>query len=156
VELLMAMEKDDLPNSIALDLNNNKIYWTTRAQNLFRGHDGIWRANLDGTGRERLVDESDGLDWPVGIALDLPRGKMYWVELGNTRIRRANLDGSQIEELVDYGDGLRRPLEIALDLVHDKMYWTDEWAGTIKRANLGGSSVETLLDRDDGLEQPRG
>lgn len=149
VEVLLPMNTNDLPNVIALDLNRNKIYWTNRAQNLFLGHDGIWRANLDGSQRELLVAEADGLDWPVGIALDLARGKMYWVELRLARIRRANLDGSGIEELVTAEDGLQRPLEIALDLVHDKMYWTDEDAHAIRRANLDGSNVETLLGNDN-------
>lgn len=156
VEVFLAMNKDDLPNNIALALPHGKIYWTTRSQTLLRGRDGIWRANLDGSEREMLVDFFDGLDWPVGIALDLPRGKMYWAELRNARIRRANLDGSDIETIVNAADGLQRPMEVALDLNNDKMYWTDEEASTIRRADLNGDNVQRLLGPEHGLEQPRG
>lgn len=156
VEVFLAMSKDDLPNNIALDLQGEKIYWTARAQTLLRGRDGIWRANLDGSEREMLVNFLDGLDWPVGIALDLPRGKMYWAELRNARIRRANLDGSNIETVLNATDGLRRPMEVALDLNNDLLYWTDEEAATIRRADLNGNNVQKLLGPEHGLEQPRG
>jgi hypothetical protein len=107
----------------------------------------IHRANLDGSGVETVLG---GLDDPIGIALDVPAGKMYWTEEGSESIRRANLDGSGVEHLVS---GLDDPMGIALDLVDGKMYWTDEGTETVGRANLDGSGAETLVT---GLDDPVG
>ena len=55
-----------------------------------------------------------GVIGPLGIALDLPGGRMYWVDQGAGKILRANLDGSNVEDLVT--TGLIGPYGIALDL----------------------------------------
>ena len=91
-----------------------------------------------------------GLRSPVGIALDVATGKMYWTDVGTNKIQRANLDGSQVETLVS--TGLEGPVGIALDVATGKMYWTDWSTARIQRANLDGSQVETLVST--GLESP--
>ena len=53
----------------AADNLTQKMYWTDAIA------DRIQRANLDGSGVDNLVT---GVDAPLGIALDLGRGKMYW------------------------------------------------------------------------------
>ena len=52
---------------------------------------------------------------PVGVALDVLAGKMYWTEASpaDFMISRANLDGSNAELLVT---GLTSPSGIALDV----------------------------------------
>ena len=50
------------------------IYWAD-----FPGGD-IRRANPDGTGQQTLIT---GLPSPVGIALDVAGGYMYWTDYGN-------------------------------------------------------------------------
>ena len=94
-----------------------KMYWT----DWFTGK--VQRANLDGSEVEDLVI---GMDRPIGIALDLTAGNMYWVRnsQGSSqtgKIQRAELDGSGVEVLVT--SGLDDPIGIALDLVVGKMYW---------------------------------
>jgi DNA-binding beta-propeller fold protein YncE len=153
-----------------------KMYWTEGGMgprlSLANddGNDRIRRANADGTGLEGLVTQLNG---PMGIALDIAAGKMYWAEggaLDNFRvanddgtgsIKRANLDGTEVEELVT---GLDGPVGIALDT--GKMYWTeggamttdtkaanDDGDGKIKRANRDGTEVEELVI---GLDGPQG
>lgn len=99
------------PNmAIALDEVNGKIYWAGAWSG---GDTGIvQRANLDGTVVETLV--GSGLymdDYPVDLVLDLPHGKMYWMNMANRAIQRANLDGSGVENVVT---GIL-PFSIALD-----------------------------------------
>ena len=52
------------------------MYWTDG------GNNKIQRANLDGSNVEDLI--TSGLTKPLGIALDVLGGKMYWVESGKT------------------------------------------------------------------------
>ena len=122
----------------------SRIYWT--------GFDiQLQRANVDGSNIENLVST---VAFPVGIALDLGGGKIYWTDVGTTdwgtsKIQRANLDGSNIETLVSELDN---PGGIALDVEKGKVYWTDRGTDKIQRANLDGSNVETLVSGVRGPE----
>ena len=96
-DLVVRMLAKGLPTNyyMALDLAAGKMYWTDI------GTSTIARSNLDGSGSEVLVT-SAGIP-PIGIALDLPIGKMTWTLLDGT-IQRANLDGSGIETLLTGSD----------------------------------------------------
>ena len=117
----------------------SRIYWTG-------GDIPLQRANVDGSNIENLV--SSTVAFPVGIALDVGEGKIYWADMGRGagKIQRANLDGSNIETIVSE---LNNPVDIALDVEKGKVYWTEEGTGRIQRANLDGSNIETLIT---GLE----
>ncbi|MGB2987344.1 MAG: hypothetical protein WBE26_15875, partial [Phycisphaerae bacterium] len=123
------------------------MYWTSS------GWHGIFRANLDGTGKELLV--STGVADPISIALDVADGKMYWISLGDAppepmhKIQRANLDGTGVENLVI--TGVDSAMEIVLDLEAGKMYWAESYPGNIMRANLDGTGVEVVLSELGGL-----
>ena len=92
------------PTDRTVVVQAGQMYWTDA------GSDKIQWANLDGSDVEDLVI---GVDGPLGIALDVAVGKMYWIGYSG-KIQRANLDGSGIEDLVT---GLDSPTGIALDLV---------------------------------------
>ena len=120
-----------------------KMYWTDSGTRKIR------RSNLDGSGVEDVVT---GLENPVGIALDVSGGKMYyWTASDGVmgKIQRSNLDGSGVEDLVT---GLFPTFGIALDVSGGKMYWT-AFPGRIRRSNLDGSVVENLVT---GLANPWG
>ena len=91
-----------------------------------------------------------GLDLPIGIALDVGAGKMYWTDRSMGVIQRANLDGSGVETLLSGLSSL--PLDISLDVQGGKMYWTAV-RDRIQRANLDGTTVEILRT---GLSNPAG
>jgi hypothetical protein len=80
------------------------MYWADA------GSGTIQRANLDGSGREILVN---GMMDLVGVALDLADDKLYWADPLGKDIGRANLDGTGQEILLT---GLNNPTTIALDL----------------------------------------
>ena len=90
-----------------------------------------------------------GLSDPVGIALDVARGKMYWADRGAGKIQRANLDGSGVQDLITTGLGW--PYGLALDVGRGKMYWSSRITDKIQRANLDGTGVEDLVT---GLNSP--
>ncbi|UCG17658.1 MAG: DUF5050 domain-containing protein [Phycisphaerales bacterium] len=131
---------------IALDVAGGKMYWTESR------YDRIWRANLDGSGMEVLVD-LPGDSTFRGIALDVAAGKMYFADSTRNRIQRANLDGSEIEDVVT--TGISVPRGLALDVAAGKVYWAESVSTlrSIRRANLDGSNVEDVVT---GLGTPSG
>ena len=101
------------PNGIALDLDGNKIYWADE----FSGK--IQSANLDGSNLKTLFVRYGKLigtaisipfdildikiyyaDSPIGIALDISGGKIYWTTPHKHKVQRADLDGSNVEDVV--------------------------------------------------------
>lgn len=116
--------------------NAQKMYWADFG--------GIVRANLDGSEIEVVVK---GLFGVLGIAVDIPGGKIYWTNSAN-KIRRANLDGSHVQDLIT--GGLDDPWGIALDLGAGKMYWANRLAGKIQRANLDGSAIQDVVTTEAG------
>lgn len=85
----------------------------------------IRRCAYDGSGDELVVS---GGDDPVGIALDLDAGRLYWTDAQTVTnyIARANLDGSGFEVLVDFpleSSGLS-DIRVAPDI--GAVYWIDE------------------------------
>ena len=125
---------------VALDLVNDKVYWTDPEERAIR------RSDRDGSNVEDVLTELE--DTPGEIALDPEEGKVYWTLLydGGTfyesygGLLRANLDGSEVEYVVERGE----VVGFTLDLQGRKVYWT-EARGTIHRANLDGSNVEDLF-----------
>jgi hypothetical protein len=88
-------------------------------------------------------------DFPDGVALDVAKGKMYWTDYNNGRIKKGNMDGTgNVEVLVQT---IVKPSGIVLDLSSNKIYWVDETAKKIQRANLDGSNIEDLVT---GLGRP--
>ena len=126
---------------LALDIAGGKLYWTDsfNADDYYQG--ALMRANLDGSNIEVLTEDFVNRN-PGTIALDLVRGKVYWIDRGS--IYRADLDGKNEEIIV------RSPVgHIALDGDGGKIYWTDSSA--IHRADLDGKNEEEILT---GLAAP--
>jgi DNA-binding beta-propeller fold protein YncE len=94
------------PIDIDVDLGAGMIYWTDRADNT------VSRAPIEipagataatRTDRQILVKN---VATAIGVALDLPRGKVYYTSGANGALGRANLDGSQNEPLVPMAGNL--------------------------------------------------
>ena len=133
-----------------LAIAGDKVYWTGYTGTIFNRQGKIQRADLDGSNVEDLI--TTGLKNPIGIALDISGGKMYWTDSSRQKIQRADLDGSNVEDLIT--TGLSNPRGIALDIPGCKMYWTDSSQQKIRRADLDGSNVEDLVTT--GLSNPIG
>ena len=132
---------------IALDVSGSKTYWTAVQPRtiFFPGAGLVGRANLDGTGAESLINASG----PIGIALDVIEGKVYWTEntvvlgpftSGEPLIRRANLDGTGAEDLVT---GLSAPFGIALDAPMPVLPTPVAVGGIAELPEVADASLET-------------
>jgi len=84
-----------------LEPGTGEMYWT--------GNGNIWKANLDGSRIEQLVQMSGGGILGIAISGD----KMYWSDALLNRIHRADLDGTDIEILMTTGAN-SRPQGIAV------------------------------------------
>jgi len=83
---------------VTLDVPNGKIYWTVRGGGIGGNSGQIWRANLDGSLTQVVVNIPGGD--PVAVVLDVTGGKLYWTDYLKNEIARASLDGSNIETVV--------------------------------------------------------
>ena len=148
VEALVKTNELEFPESVVLDVENGKMYWTLWEE--AGGVDVLWfqiqRANLDGSNVEDLV-AMENWDYPALIVTD---DRIYWTD--SDKIRRANLDGSNVEDFIS--EKLMTPRDFALDLTGDKIYWltperhpedSSKIPERIRRANLDGSNVEVLI-----------
>lgn len=123
---------------LALDVAGGHMYWSDTAR------DRIERANLDGSELTTLIS---GVSQPIGIAIDVPHGKIYFT--GPNVIRRANFaDGSNVETVLAVSDATG----LALDSINGYVYWTDLNFRRVVRAGLDGSGEHVVLS---GLDSPR-
>lgn len=139
IEKLVDYPVTENPFGLALDVANNKLYWTDT------GDDAIFQADLDGGNVSKIID--NGLSAPVGITIDFQNSKLYWCDWSTKKIQRADLDGSNVEDIIDAGLGAPWGIKISPSL--EKFYWTDKGNGTINRADLDGSNMEVVLTTND-------
>lgn len=125
---------------MASPLQAGYMYWTNWSDN------AIERANIDGTGRQVLVDAgSPG----ASIAVDAVHGQLFWGDSEGRAIRTANLDGTGARTIASTSDN---PYGIAVDPFGGKIYWTENsTSGKIMRSNLDGSGIATVLTIPEGF-----
>jgi hypothetical protein len=150
------------PKQLKLDAEHGMLYWSDREGMK------IQRAKVDGTALETLVTIADGdaaradaSNWAVGIALDVPRGQMYWTQKGPTNggkgsLRRAGIEIPSGEDAAHRSDvevlftGLAEPIDLDVDLSNRQIYWTDRGDNTVSRAPMdppAGANPAMRTDR---------
>src|SRR5215472_15837772 len=109
--------------------------------------DRIHSMNPDGSDNKVIVTDCR---WPDGIAVDVPAGHIYWINMGvpnlnDGSIERADLDGKNRRVIVPRGATFT-PKQMQLDKKNGKLYWCDREGMRVMRANLDGSQIETLVE----------
>ncbi|KAJ7082584.1 hypothetical protein C8R44DRAFT_688525 [Mycena epipterygia] len=140
------------PKQLVLDAQSEYLYWCDREGGK------IQRCKLEGSHLETLYisattpdQHKDQRTWCVGIAIDAPRGLLYWTQKGASkggsgRIFRANIDlpaGSTAQTRGDVEilfDGLPEPID--LEYHEGFLYWTDRgdppFGNSLNRADVSG------------------
>ena len=124
--------------SLVVDSSRRKIYWVD--------FDKIFRANLDGTDTEMIVQAWE----PRDLVIDEENGKIYWLDhypKSPPVLGCANLDGSEQETVIAWDNPplvFISPTAIAIDSNEQKIYFIR--GGAIQRADTDGSNVEIVLD----------
>ena len=124
--------------SIAIDEDEDKIYFTTSSK--------IIKANLDGTGQRTIIDN---LDNPHTVLLDTKNNKLYWDErpfsfAKSSIIKKSDLDGTNIDTVIS--SNIKESKGFAIDFDNNKIFWIEGGSTKIFMANLDGSNHELVLD----------
>jgi len=154
IETLVPHGITTTPKQLTLDVSGGKVYWCDRGdvgkENV---NPKVMRANLDGSDVETLI--SADVMSPVGIALDVPNGKLYFSDRFANTIKRANLDGTDGEVLVE---NTSYPVDLAIDFEKRNLYWTARTEGVVYVVNMDKTNVDGagLTPFATGLHTPIG
>jgi hypothetical protein len=107
---------------VAVDASH--IYWTNA------GDGTIWRANLDGTNAQSIV-QGEGQNSLFAVAVD--GNHLYWTNRSEGMVKQANLDGTNPQTLLL---GQNQQQAVAVDANY--VYWSNlgDETGAIRWANL--------------------
>lgn len=131
---LVSSDVMDKPRSITLHPSESLMYWTDWGSS---PHIGV--AFMDGSDAKVLVDK---MQWPNGIALDWPNGRLYWVDAKAQTIESVTIAGK--DRRVVLADIAKHPFGIAV--FEDKLYWSDWDTRSIESCNkFTGKNTEPLV-----------
>jgi len=106
-----------------------KIYWLTNTR--------VYRANLDGTAMEMILEQTSGPPTFRGLAIDPINQEMYWADTTGAVTYKANLDGSGFEVFRNAS-----ATTMAVDPYAEKLYYGHGME--IRRVNLDGTGDEEI------------
>lgn len=119
---------------LAVDEAGGTMYWTNVSQS------DVYRANLDGSGVERIFDRPSGST--RGVAVDPASGNLFF--LYRDEVWRSDLDGGNAALLIDN----LFAQDIVLDAVAGAMYlsrFDGSGSGSVVKAGFDGSGLTTLV-----------
>ncbi|XP_058529110.1 prolow-density lipoprotein receptor-related protein 1 isoform X2 [Ochotona princeps] len=126
------------PRAIVVDPLNGWMYWTDWEEDPKDSRRGrLERAWMDGSHRDIFVTSKTVL-WPNGLSLDIPAGRLYWVDAFYDRIETILLNGTD-RKIVYEGPELNH----AFGLCHhgNYLFWTEYRSGSVYRLERGVGSV---------------
>lgn len=133
-----------LGNPQGIFVTDSFIYWVENNTN----DEGVYRANLDGSGETQLVDSGTTTAAPFGIAVT--DQYIFWSDVGLDSIFRTDLNGNN--QTVIYNVGGSNPR--GLSVLNDEIYWVDNALDRGYKSDLdGGNLVEIVTG---GLDAPNG
>ncbi|CAO2582037.1 Prolow-density lipoprotein receptor-related protein 1 [Lemmus lemmus] len=126
------------PRAIVVDPLNGWMYWTDWEEDPKDSRRGrLERAWMDGSHRDIFVTSKTVL-WPNGLSLDIPAGRLYWVDAFYDRIETILLNGTD-RKIVYEGPELNH----AFGLCHhgNYLFWTEYRSGSVYRLERGAAGA---------------
>lgn len=141
-EVTVLLNQNAAIMGLALDLENNKLYWVD-----LRNDGKIYRSDLNGENIELIVDGegNENTNGTLDIALDLDNEKLYWPVIG--AIMRSDLDGENIETA--YELSFVQPTAIEVNSRDGFVYWVNTSVETIMRADINSGEIKVLIEADE-------
>jgi len=139
---------------LAIAPRAGRLYWTELTMSRITQADRSSSAASPEVATQNVLTAAEGVEFPVGIAVDEGAGVLYWADVGRQAIFRAGIDGRGVTEILGRDDGVVEPYAIALDAERAKLYWTDASRDVIGRANLDGTSIEERSLHDNAPFAP--
>lgn len=131
------------PFGLALDIAQNKMYWSDISPRALR------QADLDGNNISEVIP-ADELESIRDIALDHTQNKLYWSDPALGSIHRVDLIDSTREEVIT---GLNIPTKIVLSPSTGMIYWADFGDGLIARVTMDGENRDTIFSAPTPVSQ---
>lgn len=126
----------DQPRAIALVPTKRIMIWSDWGEN-----PKIERASMDGDPTTRRVLVQDRIFWPNGLAIDLEKDLIYWVDGHLQFLDVMNLDGTDRRTIIEY---VEYPYSVTL--LYPRLFWTDWNAGSIRFFDLLTNETNELID----------
>jgi hypothetical protein len=145
------------PTDLALDVLNQKIYFTTSST--VQGNNTVQVVDYTGASNAMLFtatgSSGNGVSRCTAIAVDTLNSKIFIADAGAQKIWSMNLAGSGLSEVAATAGAF--PTDLALDPAHQQVYFTASStvpAGNlVQRVNYNGSGLTTLLTASGGVQR---
>jgi hypothetical protein len=146
---LAPLTVESLPEGLAIDVYNGKLYWGEAAWTGAR----LNRAGVDLGGMSALVGGESSMR---GVAFDVFNNKIYWTTsnlVTGGQVHRANSDGTGPAVIASLGPAAN-PRGIVVDGVGGRLFWADYDQNMIFTSDLNGAGVAPVAAA--GLVTPWG
>ncbi len=148
------------PTDLALDVLNQKIYYTTSST--IQNNNTIQRMDYTGNNNTSLfiasgspVNGGNGVSRCTAIAVDLLNSKIFIADAGAQTIWSMSLTGTGLTALATTVSST--PTGLALDVTNQQVYFTLSSpvpsANVIQRVNYNGSGLITLFTASGGVQR---
>lgn len=149
------------PTDLALDVTNQKIYFTTSSS--VQGSNTVQRVDYTGSNNVTVFIASgpvanggNGVSRCTALAVDLLNSKIFVADAGAQTIWGMNLDGSGLAA-VGTNAANSFPTDVALDTTNKRVYFTVsstvQSANHIQRVNYDGTGQTTLFTASSGVQR---
>ena len=147
----------DFPMDLALDVLNQRIYFTTSST--LQSNNTVQATSYTGTGSAVLFTASgasgNGVSRCTAIALDTANSKIFLADAGARRIWSLNLAGSGLAALATTTNCF--PTGLAVDSVSRQVYFTAgsavQASNFIQRVNYDGSGLTTRFTASGSVQR---
>lgn len=124
---------------IEIDFYKGIMYWGEAGR-------GVSKANIDGSGLQRMVTFTNG--YIGGVALDLKSNKLYYTySTGQDAAKLGSMNTDGTNKQTDLWTITGEVSTLTYLPEFDKLYFTSYYSGTskVQRCNTDGTNIETLL-----------
>ncbi|XP_060093387.1 very low-density lipoprotein receptor isoform X1 [Heteronotia binoei] len=124
--------------SVAVDPLSGFMYWSDWGEPA-----RIEKAGMNGLARQQIV--TTAIEWPLGIALDLVKNRLYWVDAKLHTLSSVDMNGQDRRVVLQSHEFLAHPL--SLTIFEDRVFWLDGENDALYGANkFTGTEVATLVN----------